>query len=60
MREIKMLVYRDMTFCDYYKKCMSGKECPRAYTKEAEALSISFGLPVPRYVDKPDCFGEIK
>ncbi len=55
-----MLTYRDMTFCDYYKKCMSGKKCPRAYTKEAEALAISFGLPVCRFMDKPDCFGSKK
>ncbi len=55
-----MLTYRDMTFCDYYKKCMSGKECPRAYTKEAEVLAISFGLTVSRYVDKPNCFGRKK
>lgn len=49
-----MISYKDMTFCPYYKEC-SGKDCVRALTPEVEARAKKFGLPISRFMEKPDC-----
>ena len=51
-----MLCYKDMTYCDFYKQCLTGEGCDRALTKEIEAKAISKGLPICHFLEKPICF----
>jgi hypothetical protein len=55
-----MLCYRDITFCKYYSRCVSGDRCPRALTPEVLAAAAtwwgSFDSPVCTFATHPDCF----
>jgi hypothetical protein len=51
-----MICYRDMTFCRFYKECLTGKECGRALTKEVETKASKIGLPICQFIDKPECY----
>jgi hypothetical protein len=51
-----MITYRDMTFCGYFKDCLTGKVCRRALTKENESKALQSSLPICRFIEKPDCF----
>uniref|UniRef100_A0A6M3IXM3 Uncharacterized protein n=1 Tax=viral metagenome TaxID=1070528 RepID=A0A6M3IXM3_9ZZZZ len=50
-----MIVYKDMTFCDYYKKCAE-KNCKRALTAEIGRKADSIRLPICHFIEKPPCF----
>ena len=56
----KMMCYRDMTFCTFWKKCIHGKECGRALTPEVEEDAKQWWKgDDPQFccfVDKPECF----
>jgi hypothetical protein len=56
--ENKMMCYRDKTFCPFVK--CSDKSCHRVLTKKIIKDAKEFGLPICRYVDKPDCYKEKK
>lgn len=51
-----MLVFRDMTFCDYYKECAWGKDCGRALKEDIKKEAEKFGMPVCTFFGKPKCF----
>jgi hypothetical protein len=51
-----MITYRDITFCGFYKECLTGKECHRALTKEVESKALQSSFPICQFVEKPDCF----
>jgi hypothetical protein len=51
-----MNTYRDMTFCDYYKNCLTGLECHRALTKKTKLKALITGFPICQFVEKPQCF----
>ena len=53
-----MLVYRDRTFCDFYKDCACGYNCNRALTDQVKKGAKKIGLPISLYANKPDCFEE--
>jgi len=55
-----MICYRDMTFCPFWKDCIEGKECGRAITQEVIDKSRAIGLPISKFLEKPDCFNESK
>ncbi len=47
-----------MTFCPFWQKCKSGKECGRAETIGVQLAADKMGLPWSLFVEKPDCFEE--
>ena len=53
------MVYKDKTFCSFYKDCKHGKTCHRALTNEVWDSAESLNLLVSQFVSKPDCFEEI-
>jgi len=57
-------VYRDRTFCSFWKECEHGKDgknqCHRALTDRVIAGAEKAGLPTSQFVNKPDCFKELK
>lgn len=59
-----MLCYKDMTFCKFHKECAKGKECDRALTdeviKDAEQWWGKKGAPVCIFMEKPECFTDVK
>ena len=62
--EGKMICYRDMTFCSFWRECAQDRHqqgaCGRALTPEVEKRAKEIGLPISRFMDKPDCFEERK
>lgn len=55
-----MLCYKDMTFCKFYKSCISGKDCFRAYTSHVVDAAERFEMPVSLYTVHPPCYNKIK
>ena len=55
-----MECYRDMTFCQFYADCKSGKNCFRALTPLIVDNAKAWDLPICKFTDKPDCFKQIK
>lgn len=51
-----MIGYRDMTFCEYWKKCKKGDKCNRALTKDVIYNSKKSPFPIAKYREKPKCF----
>lgn len=51
-----MICYKDMTFCSYYTKCLTGSSCARQLTPEVQTKAADIGLPVAQFVGKPGCF----
>ncbi len=52
---LKMLCYRDTTFCSY-DTCVVFPKCSRALTQEIKDKASKFGLPVCQFAEKPDCY----
>lgn len=50
--------YRDMTFCGFYKGCVKGNLCDRALTINVRRAAKSAGIPVCRFIDRPECFSK--
>jgi hypothetical protein len=50
-----MLCYRDRTFCKF-RDCKKFTTCHRALTEDIEKVAEDFGLPIAKFVDKPECF----
>lgn len=55
-----MIEYRDMTFCPFYIDCVEGTDCMRALTPDVEKEAEKLGLPICKFIEKPDCYKEIK
>ena len=63
-----MMCYKDTTFCPFYLECINGKDCTAALTPKVEEdaekwwkLISEEGIPpITIYLDKPECFKEIK
>jgi len=55
-----MIGYKDITFCPFYKDCLTGMDCFRALTPMIKiAASEWWGsddAPISVFVDKPACF----
>lgn len=59
-----MICYRDMTFCNFYKKCSRAKNCHRPLTEEVlkqaknwwGSFQTTSEPPISVYLEKPDCF----
>lgn len=52
------MIYKDMTFCSYYKDCKNAVRCHRPLTPEAKAAAEAWGGPgalIAQYAAKPDC-----
>jgi len=49
-----MITYRDMTFCGFYRKCLT--PCDRSLTKEVLASAKAERLPLCQFLEKPECF----
>lgn len=47
--------YRDITFCSVWDKCIHGRDCHRALTKEVQDAADKCGMPVCE-TDGFDCF----
>ncbi len=54
-----MICYLDMTFCSFYQECEK-YDCPRALTPEVKKRAEKIGLPICQFIEKPDCFKEVK
>ena len=50
--------YKRMTFCPFYKDC--SKTCDRALTKWITKEAQKEDLFVCQYMDRPECFKEVK
>ena len=57
-----MICYRDKTFCNFYRRCKTGKTCHRALTQKVRIKAEEWmkNAPICAFVDKPDCFEEKK
>ena len=61
MGDLKMISYRDMTFCKFYKTCADAAECPRPLTPEVRADADEWWgkgkdkAPICMYTQKPSC-----
>ena len=53
--ERRMIRYRDMTFCTYYKDCKKKDTCHRPLTPEVIKAAKEFGLPCEYWGNKPEC-----
>lgn len=53
-----MIGYRDMTFCEYWKKCKKGSKCKRALTKDVINNAKKSPFPIAQYKEKPECFSK--
>jgi len=51
-----MLCYKDMTFCPFWEDCIKQIDCPRCLNDNVLANAERVGLPICRFVEKPDCF----
>ena len=49
-----MITYRDMTFCGFYRKCLT--PCDRSLTKEVLISAKNEHLPLCQFIEKPECF----
>ena len=67
--EKKMMCYRDMTFCTFYKNCADAKDCHRPLTPEVEKAADEWfkswrkgdddqGAPICMFSEKPECWKE--
>ena len=58
-----MMVYKDKTFCTFYKECKNGNNCTTALTdkiiEDAKKWWKDNDAPISVYIYKPECF-EIK
>jgi len=54
----KMICYKDVTFCNYWKECADASICDRpALTKRVEKEAEKAGLPIASFGSvKPKCF----
>ena len=56
--------YGDITFCGFYKNCIDGKKCHRAFTPKIKEKAIKWwgneNAPIAYYISKPNCFKEKK
>ena len=50
-----MLCYGDMTFCPFFGDCAKAEICCRPLTADVAIAAEHFGLPVARFIDKPEC-----
>jgi hypothetical protein len=50
----------DKTFCTFYKECLSGRGCDRAYLKLVEKKVKKVGCLVSLYLHAPGCFMDRK
>ena len=51
--------YMDKTYCDFFNTCKNGGTCHRSATDKVYQDAKEFGLPLCRFIDKPDCHKEI-
>lgn len=53
----EVLCYRDMTFCQFWTKCVQGKDCFRALTRRVRRGAEKTGLAVSSFLEPPKhCF----
>jgi len=55
-----MIVYKDMTFCNWWRGCRKGKTCVRALTPKTLLNARKSGLPICHYILPPECFNTKK
>lgn len=53
---MRMICFNDKTYCSYYVTCEDGMSCARALTREVETAAEKMGIPICKFVGKPDCF----
>ena len=51
-----MIVYKDMTFCPYWKTCAKADDCHRPLTQEVVDGAKSIGLPIAQFAEVPQCW----
>jgi hypothetical protein len=54
----EMNCYKDKTFCNFLK--CSEKDCVERLTDKIKKDAQRFGLPICQYMDKPDCYKDVK
>ena len=59
-RGMRMLCYRDITFCPYYMDCEEGNDCPRALKPHIIGKAAEAGLDISAYLDRPEGFAAIR
>lgn len=56
---LKMICYRDRTFCPFWTECKHGDRCTRALTQGIKDQAQKIGLPVMCFAEKPlECYEE--
>ena len=53
-----MLCYKDITYCEYHKKCKKGAKCYRALTQNVKKGAERTGMLIAIFAEKPECFEE--
>lgn len=49
------MCYRDRTYCDF-DMCANFQKCDRSLTKAVEKNAERIGLPICKFMDKPECY----
>lgn len=53
-----MIVYKDMTFCEFHETCRHGNTCHRAFTREHRQNAQGANLIVSLFAERPECYEE--
>lgn len=58
------MCYRDKTFCDFWRNCGDGAECPKAFTQFVQEGADKWwgkpNAPIAKYGSPPRCYKEVK
>jgi len=57
---VRMICYRDMTFCTFYKDCANATDCERKLTPEIAEAAEEFGLPIAQFTAPPQCHEKVE
>jgi hypothetical protein len=52
------MCYKDKTFCDFWRTCLTGNQCDRAFTPQVMKRVEEWmpNPPISRYTDYPQCY----
>lgn len=45
----------DRTWCDFWRDCAKSAQCTRKLTDEIRGRAAKLGIPLSRFMDKPEC-----
>ena len=51
-----MIVYKDMTFCPFYRDCVNALHCVRPLTPEVARKAKECDMVIAQFISKPPCW----